>query len=121
MIVEADHSLHTAREQFVFRIDARRLRLQFDVQPFRLEVAELFGQACGQINELGDAAHHDDDFFGASACAGAAGWASRKNVSDAATAAWRARATRVKHEAWWDVSVVFPHPRRRLKDRLQKF
>src|SRR5579863_10601719 len=52
VIVEADDALHGAGEQFVLGVDAGRLRQQFDVEPFVLEVAELLGQARRQIDQL---------------------------------------------------------------------
>jgi hypothetical protein len=66
VIVEAHHALHRAREQFVFRIHAGRLREDFDVEAFVLEVAELLRELGGQIDDLGGAADHDRQLLGVS-------------------------------------------------------
>ncbi len=78
MIVEADHRLHATGEQFVFRIDARRLRQQLHVQAFVLEVPKLFGQARRKIDKLGHSPDHDGHFFGAHRLRGACGLREQK-------------------------------------------
>ena len=64
MVVVADHGLHGAGQQLVLGIDPGRLRLQFHVQAGFLEVAQAFGQLGRQVDELVDAANHDDDLVG---------------------------------------------------------
>ncbi|MGF6662478.1 hypothetical protein QF000_004123 [Paraburkholderia atlantica] len=78
VIVEADHALHGTREQFVLRVDTGRLRQDFDVEAFVLEVAELLGELGRQIDDLGGAADHDRDLLGM--CCGRSGSKGERNT-----------------------------------------
>ena len=61
MVVEADDALDGAREQFVFRVDARGLAQDLDVETFVFKVSEVLGQFGREVDLFFDAADHDAD------------------------------------------------------------
>ena len=71
VIVETDHALNGASEQFVLGVDAGRFGQELDVKPFILEIAERFRELGRQINLLFDSADHERELFGESRRSGA--------------------------------------------------